>query len=204
MHTSSKNVKRLLLRGCSVILLLYLGIVAYVAATQDRFLYQPSREPEAALLRLARSHGLEPIRDSNQEITGWRLPNAAARRRVIVSHGGAGHALQRLFYAQALDRLGWEVSLFEYPGFGARRGAPGRDSFLRAGDEFIQAAFADDDRRPVYLLGEIMGSGTACILARQNHDQIAGLALVVPYARMAEVAKKRMPCLPVDLILRDT
>jgi hypothetical protein len=48
-----------------------------------------------------------------------------------------------------------------------------------------------------------MGSGTACALAGQYDDGIAGLALVVPYARMAEVAKRLMPFLPVGLILRD-
>jgi pimeloyl-ACP methyl ester carboxylesterase len=186
-----------------ILILVYLGIVAYVAAMQDRFLYQPSRELEATLLNRAQELGLVPVRDGTSEIAAWRLPNDSATRRIIVFHGGSGHALQRTFYTRALGNLGWEVSLFEYPGFGARPGAPGKDSFLTAGRELVETALSAEDQRPLYLLGESMGSGTACALARQYYDRIAGLALVVPYARMEEVARRRMPFLPVGLILRD-
>ena len=55
-------MKRLLCVTILVSVLLYLGIVVYVAASQDRFLYQPRHESENALLELAASRGLHPLR----------------------------------------------------------------------------------------------------------------------------------------------
>src|SRR5215207_3519159 len=115
-------MKRFLTISGLLLLVSYLGAIAYVAAFQDRFLYQPKRESEAELLKLAASRGLNPVRTPAGEIAGWNLPNAAASRRLLVFHGGSGYALDRIFYANAFHRLGWEVSLFEYPGFGARPG----------------------------------------------------------------------------------
>jgi pimeloyl-ACP methyl ester carboxylesterase len=59
------------------------------------------------------------------------------------------------------------------------------------------------DSRPLFLLGESIGSGMACDLAAEMPDRITGLALVVPIARMLEVAQEKFPWLPVRLILRD-
>jgi len=199
------EMKRVVRIGCLMLVVLYLGAIVYVALAQDRFLYQPRRESEVELLKLAASRGLHPLRTATDEVCAWQLPNPTASRRLVVFHGGSGFALDRIFYANAFDRLGWEVSFFEYPGFGARPGRPGKSSFLAAAESFVGAQLAGD-KRPLYLLGESMGSGTACAISGLSTDdgrQIAGLALVVPYARMAEVAGKRLPFLPINLLLRD-
>jgi len=147
-------MKHLLRIGCFV-LLLYLGFVTYVAANQDRYLYNASHESESAMLSEAAVRGLLPLRNVQGEITGWHLQNPSATRRLLVFHGGSGYALSREFYARAFEQLGWDVSLFEYPGFGARSGKPGRESFLAAGRDFLRDRAAED-RRPLYLLGESM------------------------------------------------
>src|SRR5260221_694683 len=59
------------------------------------------------------------------------------------------------------------------------------------------------DSRPLHLLGESIGSGVACALAGEMPDRIAGLALVVPLARLEEVAREKFRWLPVSLLLRD-
>jgi pimeloyl-ACP methyl ester carboxylesterase len=56
---------------------------------------------------------------------------------------------------------------------------------------------------PVCVLGESIGSGPACALARESiaPDKIV---LVVPFDSLANVASKHFPFLPVRLLLRDT
>ncbi len=183
-------------------MILYASVTAYVAINQDRFLYQPTREDEETLLNVATSAGLAAVRDSHGEISGWNLPNAGAPRQIVVIHGGSGHSLQRIYYAKAFHRLGWDVCLFEYPGFGARGGKPGRAAFLPAAQDFIQSRLKSDSR-PLFLLGESMGSGTVCAVAGELNERVMGVALVVPYARLADVAKRQMPYLPVGFMLRD-
>jgi len=82
----------------------------------------------------------------------------------MILHGNAGFALHRTHYLQALEEIDegrtWEVILFEYPGYGSREGRPGEAVFRTAVSEAIGQLMQEDDR-PIFLLGESIGSGPA-------------------------------------------
>ena len=52
-------------------------------------------------------------------------------------------------------------------------------------------------------MSESIGTGVACELAAGHPDEVAGMALFVPYANLAAVAQRRMPFLPAYLLLLD-
>ena len=91
--------------------------------------------------------------------------------------------------------------LFEYPGYGARPGSPGEQAFIEAGGQAL--AQLAPDSRPVFLLGESLGSGLACALAARAPQQVAGVFCVTPFARLGDVAAHHYPFLPVRWLLRD-
>jgi fermentation-respiration switch protein FrsA (DUF1100 family) len=62
-------------------------------------------------------------------------------------------------------------------------------------------ARADD--RPVFLLGESVGSGPACAIASREPERVRGLLLWTPFASLTDVAAHHYPFLPVRLLLRD-
>src|SRR5512139_3839159 len=72
-----------------------LGLLAFLG--QRRLLYFPSRQAPAQAEREARRLGLEPWTDGGRFL-GWRAPapGRAPRARVLVFHGNAGTALDRL------------------------------------------------------------------------------------------------------------
>ncbi|MEQ1859712.1 MAG: alpha/beta fold hydrolase [Chthoniobacteraceae bacterium] len=200
-----RRVRRLLL-NCGWV---YLCFVAVIALLQRKLLYFPTREPEHVLLARAETFGFEPWRGAEGGIIGWTKrpgPGGDAARNLVVFHGNAGHALHREDYAHAFENLGgrsqWKVWLFEYPGYGARAGSPGRESFADAGRTAI-AQLRARDSRPVYLLGESLGTGVAADLAADQSTGVAGLVLVTPFARLTDVAQMHFPFLPVKWILRD-
>ena len=199
-------MKRFLLRLARLVAIAYVSLMFIVAGCQSRMLYHPLVRPESALLEEAKERGVEPWRDAAGALIGWRIPNPRAKARMLVFHGNAVDAIERAQYLQTFAALGggmeWETFVMEYPGYGARPGSPGKDAFFAAG----RAAFSnlrESDRRPVFLLGESMGGGTACELASENPDAVSGVLLVVPFARLAEVAQRVMPYLPVGLLLHD-
>jgi uncharacterized protein len=191
-----------LLRVVRILALAYLGLIVLLAGCQNHMLYHPSRASEAALAREANALGLQPWKNAKGEIVGWRMSKPNAKRRVVAFHGNAGYALHRAYYADGLGGLDWEVYLFEYPGYGARDGTPSKEAFLTASRAAVDELLAADPR-PVFLLGESIGSGVACALAADLPGQIKGLILVTPFARLIEVAKWHFPYLPVGLLLRD-
>ena len=197
-------MKRSLLRLIRICVLVYIGICLTVAGCQSKMLYFPTKHTESAALAHAAESGIEPWRDAQGKLIGWTRPASRATARLLVFHGNAGCALDRIYYADAFGGGGrtWEVCILEYPGYGSREGSPGRNSFIAAGRAAVENLLATD-KRPVFLLGESVGSGTAAALAGAMPEKIAGVVMVIPFARLEEVAKAKFPWLPVSLLLRD-
>lgn len=185
-----------------VVAALYAGVCLLAFVLQRRLMYFPDRYPERAALDAAGRLGVEAWRDAQGALVGWRVPaEGAPRGRVIVLHGNAGSALDRLPYAAALAPLGVEVWLLEYPGYGPRAGEPSLRSLSEAAVAAARALAAKGPE-PVLLLGESLGSGVAARAAALAPEAVRGLVLVTPYARMAEVARIHYPFLP-GFLLRD-
>lgn len=194
--------------------MVYLPVIAYlvvcglVGIFQRRIMYFPFYKTEAGMLEKAGELQCQPWKDKNGTIIGWKSsrPGPPAANRLVVFHGNAGYALMRTHYIQGFGQMEngglWDVYLFEYPGFGARSGKLGQESFIEAGEQAIEALKAED-ARPIYLLGESLGSGLASALAERKPKDVRGLFLFTPYARMSDVAAHRFGFLPVRLMLRD-
>jgi hypothetical protein len=198
-----------LLRLLRAVALAYLFVLLAMLAFQDRLIYFPTREEEPALVDLAQRLGLEPWREAGGGIIGWKtarpkgLPPAA--NRLVVFHGNAGCAVVRSYFSEGFDALDggalWQVYLFEYPGFGARPGTPGKKTIAAAAEAAWRQLQAEDSR-PVYVLGESIGSGPACWSTRFSPPP-RGLCLVTPFRSIREVAAFHYPWLPTRWLLRD-
>lgn len=199
-------VKKFLIHTTRSIAVIYVLVVLAVAGCQRSLMYHPMIVTEAAALARGKNASLEPWRAADGSLLGWRRPNPAAANRMIVFHGNAGSAQDRESVLRAFQTMNqgrdWEVFLFEYPGYGARRGSPGKDAFIEAGKQAAQVLLADD-ARPLFVYGESLGSCIACPVAAALPDRIAGVALMTPLARMRDVAAMQYSWLPTGLILRD-
>ncbi|MBP7829225.1 MAG: alpha/beta fold hydrolase [Kiritimatiellae bacterium] len=189
--------------------LVFAGAVLMFLALQRKYIYFPVRAPEAELSALAGRAGLADWRDAAGDLLGWRTRRsllAAPKYRLAVFHGNAGFALHRQYFVDGFhaagDGLQWEVLLFEYPGYGARPGRPSEKSIKSAAEAAVKSLLAEDDR-PLFLAGESLGSGVAAWLAGRFPDRVAGLFLVTPMTRLADVAAHHYPFLPVRRLLRE-
>lgn len=191
-----------------ILILAYLGLVLLMGLTQRQMLYYPQKLNETSALSAAERFKLEPVRDGEGEIFAWRTTYSEEppENRIIYFHGNAGHALGRTYFSElfGLSENGdrWEVFLFEYPGYGPRRGSPSQSAILESAHELIAGLLAEDDR-PLYLGGESLGSCVATLQAAEFPDQTAGLLLVTPFTSTVDVGKRHFPWLPVGLLLRD-
>lgn len=172
---------------------------------QRRLLYFPAREDRARAEARARRLGLAPWTGRGGELLGWRLHTPGARGRLVVFHGNAGSALDRVYVAAALasaaPALPLDVYLAEYPGYGPRPGTPSEAAILAAAAEAVAAA-RGEGTGPLFLLGESLGSAVAALAAAAAPASVDGLALVTPLASVAAVARRHYPLVPAAL-LRD-
>ena len=111
---------------------IYLLAMAAVFVGQRNLLYFPYRQtPEDALVT-AKRVGLEPW-ESGGKLIGWKKLSSASglHDRVLITHGNAGSAIDRIDYASALNLSGpRDVYLLEYPGYGPLPGSPSQQSFF--------------------------------------------------------------------------
>jgi uncharacterized protein len=181
----------------------YLGLMVLVFLTQRRMLYHPSRAPLESLVKIAATHGFDPWRNAAGECIGWKrlARTAAPHDRVLIVHGNAGSAIDRVDYADGVAGVApWDVYILEYPGYGARAGSPTQESLFRAADEAIALLEKDG---PVFLIGESLGTGVAAYLAGTHPKAVSGVLLVAPYHNLTEVAQHHMRIFPVSWLLLD-
>jgi fermentation-respiration switch protein FrsA (DUF1100 family) len=167
---------------------------------EEKLIYFPSREivatPEA--LGLLGEEALLRASDGIR-IHGWFLP-APLRRSpdftILLCHGNAGNISGRLDRAALLlGRLGVNVFLFDYRGYGRSEGRPSEEGTYR--DAVAAHRYLVEERgvgaKRLILFGESLGAAVAIELARR--EKAAALVLEAPFTSIADMARVAYPFL---------
>jgi|CZKI01.1.fsa_nt_gi fermentation-respiration switch protein FrsA (DUF1100 family) len=121
---------------------------------------------------------------------------------VIFFYGNGAYAAQMGAEFSRFRRLGMNVLLPEYPGYGMSGGKPSERGCYEAAD----AAYDYLHRRPgidrgrIVAAGWSMGSSVAIDLAGRR--KVAALVTVSAFTTLPDVARALQPWLPVSLIIR--
>jgi pimeloyl-ACP methyl ester carboxylesterase len=160
---------------------------------QSSILYAPTAEarPKSTLLSWTLGdRTLGYAREVPQPRTVW-----------LMLHGNAGQAEHRDYIVPLLDATD-SLYVLEYPGFGLRSGTPSRESLNAAALEAYQHLRTQNPGTPICVIGESIGSGPACELARAPTppDKIV---LLTPFDTLANAASGHFRMLPIRYMLRD-
>ncbi len=171
---------------------IYALLCGCVFAFQRSILYHPSHEAPSGALKPWRHDGatIGFCREVTEPDTIW-----------LMMHGNAGQASDREY---VLEHISSADSLYvlEYPGYGAREGKPGRQSFDQAAREAYELLSARNPDRPLGVIGESIGSGPASALASAIRPP-SKIVLIVPFDSLYQVAARRFFFLPVWFLLTD-
>ena len=188
------------LLGC---FLLYLFACAGCASFQRRCIYFPPVFNSDQANDFGSSQKLARWVSPAGIPIGWKRLSATqpGQGQVLITHGNAGCALQCGHYANVIQQVApLDVFIVEYPGYADRPGKPTERTLEASADEALQCL---DSNRPIYLLGESLGTGVAAYLAGRHSDQVAGVVLLAPYTSLVDVGQAHMFLVPVWLLLRD-
>ncbi len=119
----------------------------------------------------------------------------------MVTYGNSSTAIGSDRYANDIQgAAAFDVFILEYPGYADRSGSPSQRSLFSAADEAFRML---PTNRPIYLVGESLGTGVASYLAGIYSNKIAGIVLISPFNSLTDVAQNHFPLLPVRLLLTD-
>jgi uncharacterized protein len=190
-------------------LFLLVGTVFYVAACigcasfQRSMIYFPQKFTPQQVDKMAQAANLERWTNSAGGYVGLkrRSPRQPADGQVLITYGNGSDAAGCAHYADAVQSVAaLDVFILEYPGYADRSGSPSQRSLFLAANEAFRLL---DMNKPIYLLGESLGTGVAAYLAGTHPDEVAGAILISPFNRLTSVAQYHLPILPVGLLLVD-
>jgi hypothetical protein len=180
---------------------LYLAACVGCAVWQRRLIYFPPVYTTEQVDVFARAAKLERWRNPAGQAVGMKRLSARqpAEGRVLIVHGNANSAVGCARYADVIQQAAaLDVFILEYPGYADRDGEPSQDNLFRAADEGFRLLGTNE---PLYLAGESLGTGVASYLAGTYPGKVAGVVLLAPYNRLADVAQYHAPILPVNWLL---
>lgn len=192
-----------LLLGAAVAAGAYLALLGWLYATQERRVFLPTRSvahtPDEAGLPY---EDVAVRTEDGETLRGWLVRHPRPRGTVLFLHGNAGDIGDRVPTAALLQRLGVEVLLMDYRGYGRSTGRPSEAGTYR--DAAAMWRWLTEERgvaaARIVLHGRSLGGGVAAWLAARTRP--AGLILESTFTSLPEVAARLYPFLPVRRLMR--
>ena len=130
------------------------------------------------------------VSEDGVHLHAYHLRAPGSTRALLFLHGNAGNAAHRLPNADALRRLGVDVLLIDYRGYGFSEGNPseaGLNADARAGLDYLTGSLGFDTQR-VVLFGRSLGGAVAVDVAQDR--ELGGLILESTFSSLADVASR--------------
>ena len=185
---------------------LYGAVVAFVYLRQSSLIYYPDM-PGRDLVATPQQIGLEYqdvyfTGDDGIRLHGWFVPYRAARGTILFFHGNAGNVSHRLDSIDLLHRLGVNVFIIDYRGYGQSEGRVSERGTYRDAEaawKYLTRTRGISEQR-IIVFGRSLGASIAAWLASKYRP--AGLILESGFASVTSMAKRIYPFLPVEWLSR--
>lgn len=133
---------------------------------------------------------------------GWHVPAASPRGTLLFFHGNAGNISHRLDSLAIFHRLGLDVFIFDYRGYGQSEGSPDEEGTHRdalAAWQYLTGERRIDGRH-IILFGRSLGAALAAWLATETRP--GGLILESAFISVPDLAADLYRWLPARRLAR--
>ncbi len=133
---------------------------------------------------------------------GWYIPRHGSKQALLFFHGNAGNISHRGASVEIFHRLGLNIFIFDYRGYGRSQGKPDENGLYK--DARAAWRYLIDDRgfarEDIILFGRSLGGAVAVELAAEV--QPGGLILESTFSSAEDVANAVFPVLSRLIFLR--
>ncbi len=199
----------LLLRILGIIVLGYLVFVVTIFLLQDRMLYFPT----AVMNGTPADIGL-PFREitfkaaDDVELFGWWVGEPPSKEKgkqrdvVLFCHGNGGNISHRLDSLIIFNKLGLDIFIFDYRGYGKSEGKPSEEGTYRDVEAAWKYLVERERVQParIILFGRSLGGAVAAPLAVKVKAK--ALILESTFTSVPDLGAQVYPLLPVRLLAR--
>lgn len=189
-----------MIKGIVYFVILIVFIVGYVKYIENRVIFYPLKgiefTPEFVGLAF---EDVYLTANDGVKLNGWFIPKDQASYTILFCHGNAGNIGHRLEKIVLLRKLGLNVFIIDYRGYGRSQGRPSEKGLYldaqAAYDYLVNQRQIQPEK--LVLLGESLGC--AAVIDLGARERIGGLIVEGAFTRGRDMAKKIYPFLPAFL-----
>ncbi len=135
-------------------------------------------------------------------LNGWFIPVDNPKATLLFCHGNGGNISHRMHSLAIFNKLGLNVFLFDYRGYGRSSGRASEEgTYLDARAAYDYVAGREDvDRTKIVLYGESLGGAIAYDLATVSN--VSAVITLGTFSSIVDMGKAIYPFLPLRLIVR--
>jgi len=182
------------------IVIVALFLIIYVKYLENHGIYYPAKNIEVTpeLINLSFQDLYVKTKD-NLLINAWLILKDNAKYTILFCHGNAGNIQDRLDKIEFFHRLGINVCIFDYRGFGKSQGRPSEQGLYVDTKAVYDYLVNNRKIKPevIILYGESLGTAVAINLAQEV--KIKALIMEGAFSRGRDMARKIYPFLPAFL-----
>ncbi len=184
----------------------YALLVAFIYFTQASLLYYPNiagRALSASPTDIGLAYeDVNLTAADGVRLHGWFVPATDARGTLLFFHGNAGNISHRLDSIRIFNRLGLDVFIIDYRGYGQSDGKPDEQGTYRDADAawryLVETRGAEPAR--IVVFGRSLGAAIAGYLAAEQRP--GALILESSFASVESMGRRLYPFLPVRWLNR--
>jgi uncharacterized protein len=188
----------------------YLGVCAYMWATQRQRIFEPTLQLQSTPARLGMKFEEVHIPSgsgANQgELYAWWIPaESADALTMLYLHGTEKNiaAARDLDNAARFHGMGYNLLMVDYRGYGKSTGGEASETGMYEDAESTWRYLVRQrkiDPKRTFIYGHSLGGAVALNLAL-HHPDAAGLIAESTFTSMMDMAERKYAYLPVDLLL---
>lgn len=182
---------------------IFIAYLGYLFVFQSRYVYYPESTIVADPSFIGLSFEDVSFRTKDGvKLFGWFIPNQKSKGVVLFCHGNAGNISHRLDSIQIFHRLGLDVFIFDYRGYGQSKGKPSEQGTYQ--DAEAAWRYLTKERHvltsDIIVIGRSLGGAIAAWLVMSHAS--GALILESTFTSLSDIAAKLYPYLPVRPFLR--
>lgn len=181
----------------------YVIIVMLMYALQFRLVYHPQKTIEATPSGAGLQYEDVTFQTEDDiKLHGWFVPADSAALTVLYFHGNAGNISGRLETIQLLHRLGLNVFMFDYRGYGKSQGRPSEEGTYRdaqAAWNYLRSEQQLADST-IVIMGRSLGGAVAAWLSARESP--AASIIESTFTSAPELGSDLYPWLPVRWLIK--
>jgi hypothetical protein len=183
---------------------LFISSVLCLSGCLSHVLYHPSHELRGTPADLGLPYESVFLETTDgKRLAAWWVPSESPRGVLLFCYGNGGNISDRLDSIRIFNRLGLDLFIFDYRGYGESNGSPSEQGIYRDAEtawNYLEQTRRIDPQH-IVVFGQSLGGAIAARISQTHRP--GALILEGAFTSLQEAARDRVPGFFVNLFIPD-